>query len=82
MFLQGEQGDRQADHVPPDSLSVLTTSVTGKARLLTPGELTSMTGEQFEKLWAVSGLTAPCLGMCSECSKLQHAYFTLSRFTH
>lgn len=62
-LLKGEQGGRQADHGPPypESLIPLTTSVTGEARLLTTEELTSMTGEQFGKLWDVGGLIAQCL---------------------
>lgn len=59
--LKGEQG---ADCAPshPDTLLPWTTSVTGKARLLTPEELTNMSREQFEKLWAVGALTGsmPC----------------------
>ena len=60
--LQSEQRSRQADHAPPElnSLPPLTTSITGKSRLLTIEELTSMPVQQFEELWEV-GATAQAL---------------------
>ncbi|KAL0024883.1 hypothetical protein WJX79_010704 [Trebouxia sp. C0005] len=50
---ESEQRGRQANHVPPDlnSLPPLTTSISGKSRLLTIEELISMPVQQFEELW-------------------------------
>ena len=53
--LKAEQGVRLAGGAPPypDALLPLTSSVTGKKRVLTSEEITSMPTEQFQKLWAV-----------------------------
>ena len=53
--MQSEQGGRQADPVPPDfsCLPPLTSSITGKPRVLTIEEFAGMSVSQFEQLWTV-----------------------------